>query len=92
MATMQRRQSPVFIILVLGRADAEKLVLQRIANGGSEAPAERPPLRALMLVALASGIPFVGFGFLDNVIMVRGGLMPLVHARADLLAASGWDC
>ena len=35
-----------------------------------------PSRRALTLLAISHGIPFVGFGFLDNFIMVRKSCTP----------------
>ncbi|KAK9816918.1 hypothetical protein WJX72_007080 [[Myrmecia] bisecta] len=32
-----------------------------------------PSLRSLAVVAIAAGVPFVGFGFLDNLIMIAAG-------------------
>lgn len=32
---------------------------------------DQPKSRQLLAVAVASGLPFVGFGFVDNAIMVR---------------------
>ena len=52
-------------------------------------PNPAPSLRALSSVALAAGLPFLGFGFLDNAIMV------CVHAAILLLPddeAKGWVC
>ncbi len=49
------------------------LELDRLVSsgtGGAE-QAGKPSLRTLGAVALAVGLPFIGFGFFDNFIMVR---------------------
>ena len=34
---------------------------------------EKPSLKTLRLVALTTGLPFVGFGFMDNAILIVAG-------------------
>lgn len=50
----------------------------------SAPPAETPVTRDhLVRVFTASAIPFVGFGFLDNLIMVRKADLALVRSTGD---------
>jgi hypothetical protein len=51
------------------------LELDRLVSSSAGGPeqAGKPSLRTLGAVALAVGLPFIGFGFFDNFIMVRPG-------------------
>jgi hypothetical protein len=40
--------------------------------GGVDAPPQPPSASQLLAVAVTKGLPFVAFGFVDNVIMVSG--------------------
>lgn len=45
---------------------------QEMANSGPD-PAQPPTMRQLTRVAITKGLPFVAFGFFDNVIMITAG-------------------
>lgn len=40
---------------------------------GAAAPGSAPPFSTLVLIAVEAGLPFVGFGFLDNAAMILAG-------------------
>lgn len=70
--------------------DAMKLDRQLTAakEAGS---AELPSWGTCTSVAIAAGVPFVGFGFLDNGIMVQSNCMceyVLAHTRNSILLTS----
>jgi hypothetical protein len=50
----------------------EELILDEKENVGKKEPntVETPTFRQLLVVSLQSGIPFIGFGFVDNFIMI----------------------
>jgi hypothetical protein len=49
---------------------ANAVEYQRMLQKFSSYSVDMPRARQLMAVALASGLPFVGFGFVDNMVMV----------------------
>lgn len=57
----------------LSRAEFKKFWKAKQVAEADDAPGVSPTHRQLMLVALASGIPFIGFGFCDNSIMILSG-------------------
>ena len=57
----------------LSRISAALLTLEGESGGGGAGGARRPTNHELMLVALESAIPFVGFGFVDNAVMIVAG-------------------
>lgn len=70
------------------------LGIDRALNGTKDTGATcTPPAAALALMALSAGIPFVGFGFMDNAIMlVAGEEIDVVFGEAwglSKLAAAG---
>ncbi|KDO35290.1 hypothetical protein SPRG_00137 [Saprolegnia parasitica CBS 223.65] len=66
---------------------------QTIAASLGHSSLERPSARQLRLVMLASGIPFIGFGIVDNLIMLTAGDSMETYLRAampiSVLAAAG---
>lgn len=58
-------------ILRSNQATYSCLCLAWVGRSATHEPNGTPPkAAALLTVAIASGIPFIGFGFLDNFIMV----------------------
>ena len=57
----------------LSRAEFRKFWRAKQVAEVEDAPGAAPTHRQLVLVALASGIPFIGFGFCDNSIMILSG-------------------
>ena len=45
----------------------------RIKNTTEEYQALRPSIQQLRMVAFQAGVPFIGFGFVDNLIMILAG-------------------
>jgi hypothetical protein len=59
---------------ILTRAEVENTIeMQRYLLRYSVFAETPPTFRQLFLVALASGLPFVAFGFIDNAIMISAG-------------------
>ncbi len=56
----------------------EALELDRVlaSNAGGQDKTSKPSMRTLASIALAVGLPFIGFGFFDNFIMVGAVLTP----------------
>lgn len=77
------------VLKAIGTADTDKLskkpelhsAIMNLRKGleeqgikiGEDGGFERPANRDLYLHALNNGLPFIGFGFLDNAIMILGG-------------------
>lgn len=52
---------------------ASAIAYQRMLQRYSSFSHKPPTTRQLLAVALASGLPFLGFGFVDNVLMITAG-------------------
>ncbi|TYZ59366.1 hypothetical protein PybrP1_005853 [[Pythium] brassicae (nom. inval.)] len=61
---------------------ASRFSLKTIRASADHASLERPTTQQLKLVMVASAIPFVGFGFVDNIIMLAAGDMIEDHFHA----------
>ena len=58
-----------------GSNTAAAAAANEVANNVAEADVPQPSYHDLRLVALAQAIPFLGFGFMDNAILIVAGDM-----------------
>ena len=68
------------------RHQAAKLQARRLSNSAAKSGAEEdvpePSFRALRMIAITQGIPFIGFGFMDNAILIIAGELSRCIAAA----------
>jgi len=69
-------------MLIRGREELE------IYLNSQKAPVSAPTQEQLMMLATSAAVPFVGFGFMDNAIMIMAGEVSCVCVYVSCVATS----